>query len=42
MTYYGYCINYRGYKAQNEIKKTPWSESMSELYRLSDRRLSAK
>jgi hypothetical protein len=24
------------------IKKTPWSESASELYRLSDRRLSAK
>jgi hypothetical protein len=27
---------------QNFIKKTPWSESASELYRLSDRRLSAK
>jgi hypothetical protein len=26
----------------NEIKKTPWSESASELYRPSDRRLSAK
>jgi hypothetical protein len=26
----------------DNIKKTPWSESASELYRLSDRRLSAK
>jgi hypothetical protein len=26
----------------NDLKKTPWSESASELYRLSDRRLSAK
>jgi hypothetical protein len=25
-----------------ELKKTPWSESASELYRPSDRRLSAK
>jgi hypothetical protein len=27
---------------KNEKKKTPWSESASELYRPSDRRLSAK
>jgi hypothetical protein len=26
----------------NKIKKTPWLESVSKLYRLSDRRLSAK
>jgi hypothetical protein len=27
---------------ENKKKKTPWSESVSELYRPSDRRLSAK
>jgi hypothetical protein len=29
-------------KLKELLKKTPWSESTSELYRLSDRRLSAK
>jgi hypothetical protein len=28
--------------SSTQKKKTPWSESASELYRLSDRRLSAK
>jgi hypothetical protein len=27
---------------QNQMKQTPWPQSTSELYRLSDRRLSAK
>jgi hypothetical protein len=31
-----------GYSSNNKQKQTPWSESASELYRPSDRRLSAK
>jgi hypothetical protein len=29
-------------RQQSDLKKTPWSESVSELYQPSDRRLSAK
>jgi hypothetical protein len=33
---------FRGFPQSNKTKQTPWSESASELYRPSDRRLSAK
>jgi hypothetical protein len=36
------CYFNANHRTKKSIKKTPWSESASELYRPSDRRLSAK
>jgi hypothetical protein len=37
-----FSLRYSTIELQNNNKKTPWSDSASELYRPSDRRLSAK